>query len=84
MGDFCAWCRWKFIDLVQTSQGFSKQYNVLLLDLRGHGNSKTSKNSVQTKYLFRLLMIFWRFRFSKLKITFCGISLNFNSNQTIS
>jgi hypothetical protein len=29
-------------------------------------------------------MIFWRFRFSKLKITFCGISLNFNSNQTIS
>jgi beta-glucosidase/6-phospho-beta-glucosidase/beta-galactosidase len=55
MGDFCAWCRWKFIDLVQTNQGFSKQYNVLLLVCAVMEILKHPKNSVQTKYTFSAL-----------------------------
>jgi pimeloyl-ACP methyl ester carboxylesterase len=39
LGDFCTWCRRQFFYLVQTNSGVSEKFNVLLLDLRGHGNS---------------------------------------------
>jgi pimeloyl-ACP methyl ester carboxylesterase len=36
--------------------GFQKQYNVLLLDLRGHGESKTTlKTAFKQKYTFSAL-----------------------------
>jgi pimeloyl-ACP methyl ester carboxylesterase len=67
---------------------FKKQYNVLLLDLRGHGNSKTSlKTAFKQNIPFRLLpmCILEVLDFIKIKNHILSEFLwNFNSNQTIS
>jgi pimeloyl-ACP methyl ester carboxylesterase len=52
MGHFCPWSRYSSIWFKQI-RDFKKQYNVLLLDLRGHGDSKTTLKRLSNRNIFR-------------------------------
>jgi pimeloyl-ACP methyl ester carboxylesterase len=55
MGHFCPWSRWALLYGLN-KYVISKTIHVLLLDLRGHGDSKTTlKTAFKQKYTFSAL-----------------------------